>query len=276
MAEHTGGGGAATHAGTNYQDYVAAWTAVQILAEQDVSPPWDLPANATLETLHAEAPNPIDDLMVETSAGGRALAQAKHTVTLATTPGSPLGSTVAQFVREFADANPVFDPAKDRFILVTSPQSSAPIKVDLRAFLHRLRTSPHPDDEWTAGSQDQQDAARVLREHLNREWEALRGAPPSDAEMNALTRLIHLHILDVDPGGHDAKHAKDTLRQRILKDPTRADNAWTTLITTTGEYAANHQRADRTALQRALTDAGIDLQAQRSYREDTCQRRGPR
>jgi hypothetical protein len=49
------GGGAATHAGTNYQDYVAAWTAVQILAEQDVAPPWDLPATVTLEALHAEA-----------------------------------------------------------------------------------------------------------------------------------------------------------------------------------------------------------------------------
>ena len=268
MAEHTRGGGAATHAGTNYQDYVAAWTAVQILAERDVSPPWDLPADVTLETLHAEAPNPIDDLAVETSAGGRALAQAKHTVTLATTPDSPLGSAVAQFVQEFAIANPAFDPTKDRFILITSPQSSTPIKADLRAFLRRLRTSPHPDDEWTAGSQDQLDAARVLREHLNREWEALRGAPPSDADMNALTRLIHVHILDVDPGGHDARHVKDTLRQRVLKDPTRAENAWTTLITTAGEYAANHQRADRTALQRALTDAGIDLQAQRSYRED--------
>jgi hypothetical protein len=49
MAEHNAGG-AATHAGTNYQDYVAARAAVQILAERDVSPPWGLPATVTLET----------------------------------------------------------------------------------------------------------------------------------------------------------------------------------------------------------------------------------
>jgi signal recognition particle GTPase len=261
-------GGAATHAGTNYQDYVAAWTAVQILAEQDVSPPWDLPAGVSLETLHAEAPNSIDDLTVETSAGGRSLAQAKHTVTLANAPSSALGSTIAQFVQEFAHAKPGFDPNKDRFVLVTSPQSSGPIKFDLPAVLRRLRTSPHPDQEWTAGSQDQQDAARALREHINREWNALHGVTPSNEEVNALARLIRIHILDVDPGGHDAQHAKDTLRQRILKDPTAADHAWNTLITTTGEYAANHQRADRTALQQALTKATIDLQAQRSYRKD--------
>src|SRR5258708_32323571 len=61
------GGGAATHAGTNYQIYVAAWVAVQILAEHDVAPPWALPATVTLEALHAEAPGPIDDLTVLTS-----------------------------------------------------------------------------------------------------------------------------------------------------------------------------------------------------------------
>ena len=72
----------------------------------------------------------------------------------------------------------------------------------------------------------------------------------------------------MDPGGHDETAAKNTLRQRILKKPADADLAWNTLIATTANYATNHQRADRHALQRALTDAGIDLQAQRSYRDD--------
>jgi hypothetical protein len=36
------GGGASTHAGTDFQNRAAAWTAVQILAEQDITPPWGL------------------------------------------------------------------------------------------------------------------------------------------------------------------------------------------------------------------------------------------
>src|ERR1035437_7707721 len=135
----TGGGGGATHAGTNYQDYVAAWVAVQILAEQDVTPPWGLPATVTLEALHAETPNPIDDLTVLTSAGGNALSQAKHTVNLETTAASPLGSTIAQFVREYGTPGKTFDPAQDRFVLITSPLSSAGVKTDLPAFLTRMR-----------------------------------------------------------------------------------------------------------------------------------------
>jgi signal recognition particle GTPase len=262
------GGGAATHAGTNYQDSVAAWVAVQILAEQDVTSPWGLPATVTLESLHAETPNPIDDLTVHTSAGGSGLSQAKHTVNLETTATSPLGSTIAQFVTEYCTPGKTFGPAKDRFVLITSPLSSAGVKTDLPAFLTRMRTSSHPDAEWTAGNADQQHAANVLRNHLTREWQTIKGTPPTSTELTELTRLIHIHILDVDPGGQAAQEAKNTLRQRILKDPTKADVAWNTLITSTGTYATNHQRADRPALQRALTDAALDLQAQRSYRED--------
>jgi hypothetical protein len=184
--QSNGGGGAATHAGINYQDNVAAWAAVQILAEQDISPPWDLPAGVSLEALHTEAPNPIDDLTIETSAGGRSLAQAKHTATLSTTSSSALGSTIGQFVREFAQAKTSFDPNRDRFVLVTSSQSSAPIKFDLPDFLRRLRTSPQPDQEWIAGSQEQQEAARALRVHIDREWKALNGVTPSNDEVNAL------------------------------------------------------------------------------------------
>src|ERR1700685_2689657 len=264
----TGGGGGATHAGTNYQDYVTAWVAVQILAEQDVHPPWNLPAKVTLEAFHAETPNPIDDLTVHTSVGGAVLSQAKRTVNLETTATSPLVGAIAQFVSEYCAPAKTFDPAKDRFVLITSPLSSGGVKIDLPAFLTRMRTSSHPDAEWAAGSADQRHAATVLREHLTREWQARKEAVPSQTELTALTRLIHIHILDVDPNGQAAGDAKNTLRQSILKEPNSADAAWNTLIVTTGTYATNHQRADRSALQRALTDAGFDLQAQRSYRDD--------
>ena len=262
------GGGAAMHAGATYQDRAAAWMAVQILAEQDVAPPWDLPSSVTLESLHTEAPHPIDDLTVHTSVGGRALTQAKHTVNLETAAGSPLGSTVEQFVREFCTPGQTFDPTTDRFALITSSQSSAGITTDLPTFLRRVRTSSQPDAEWTEGNQDQQHAATVLRNHLTRERQAIKGTPPTSADLTALVRLIHVQILDVDPGGQGEREANNTLRQSILTDPTAATAAWNTLITATGTYATNHQRADRPALQRALTDASVDLQAQRSYRDD--------
>jgi hypothetical protein len=72
----------------------------------------------------------------------------------------------------------------------------------------------------------------------------------------------------VDEGGQSEREAKQLLRTSILTDPTAADAAWNTLITATAGYATNAQRADRAALQRALTDAGIAIKAPRSFHAD--------
>ncbi|HXJ42039.1 MAG TPA: hypothetical protein VNH18_22370, partial [Bryobacteraceae bacterium] len=95
------GGGRATHAGTYYQNRVSAWWAVLILAEADADPPFDLPDELTLASLQAETTKAVDDLTVTTSKKGEVLCQAKHAVTLETTPESALGKTVAQFVRQY-------------------------------------------------------------------------------------------------------------------------------------------------------------------------------
>ena len=265
-ANRSTGGGAATHAGTNYQNRVAGWTAVHILAEQDSTAPWDLPATITLEALHAEAPRSVDDLNVTTAAGGSVLAQAKHTLTLETTPASDLAWTIGQFVAEYRNA--ALDPDKDRLVIVTSSRSSAPIKTYIPAFLNRLRSSANPTAEWTAGSQEEQRSANIVRAHIMCAWHDAAGTDPTPEELVGLLRLVRIHILDVDAGERDEREAKDMLRRTILANPTDADLAWNTLITATATYATNHQQADRAALQRALTMTGITLRAARNFRQD--------
>jgi hypothetical protein len=267
-AQQGTGGGTATHAGANYQNRVAAWSAVHVLAEQDAVPPWDLPSLVTLESIHAETAHAVDDLAVETSAGGSVLSQAKHSLTLQTTANSQFGSAISQFVREYRAANPPLDPAKDRLVITTSSLSSAPIKVHLPAFLTRLRSSSAPDQEWTSGNKDENEAASVLRDHIVGAWREETGADPAAADILNILRLARVQILDVDDGGQAERGAKQLLRSSILADPATADAAWNTLITATAGYAVNAQRADRAALQRALIDAGIAIKAPRSYHDD--------
>src|SRR5262245_6431177 len=87
-------GGAAMQAGANYQNRVAAWVSSRILAEQDVSPPWDLPHSVTLEYIQCETGNPVDDLLVGTSDTGRIFIQAKHELDLGTRVNSDLASSI--------------------------------------------------------------------------------------------------------------------------------------------------------------------------------------
>src|SRR5262249_46865800 len=101
MNARTGGGGAATQAGINYQNRVAAWFATRILAERDASPSLGLPADISLEFLRCETEQPVDDLMIGTSAGGHLFIQVKHSLSLERAENSAISSSISQFVRQF-------------------------------------------------------------------------------------------------------------------------------------------------------------------------------
>src|SRR5437773_6831701 len=104
MSPTVGGGGSATQSGTSYQNRVAAWLAVQILAEADVSPPWCLPSQATLDSIRCEVSLPVDDILVAHSEGGHAFLQVKHSLNLELSPQSDLASAFDQFVRLFLES----------------------------------------------------------------------------------------------------------------------------------------------------------------------------
>lgn len=95
------GGGSAIQAGINYQNRVAAWLAVRILAEQDASPFWGLPASSTLEFLRCETEQLVDDIMIGASDGGHAFIQVKRSLSMDSSEDSALASTISQFVRQF-------------------------------------------------------------------------------------------------------------------------------------------------------------------------------
>ena len=87
-------GGAATQAGINYQNRVAAWFAVRVLAEVGAEPLEGLPTTSTLEFLRCETEQPVDDLMVGTSDGGHLFIQVKRSLNLEASIDSKFEATV--------------------------------------------------------------------------------------------------------------------------------------------------------------------------------------
>src|SRR4029453_3201581 len=149
MTTRTQAGGAAPAGGINFQHRATAWIAVHMLAERGISPPWGLPGEGTLEWVRCETEQPIDDLMVGTSHDGVILAQVKHTLQLSSRPDAPLASALDQCVRQYIAQRTgtrgtqpwerSLNPHQDRLVLITSPGSSASIRVDLPAALARLQ-----------------------------------------------------------------------------------------------------------------------------------------
>lgn len=276
------GGGRATHSGTDYQNRCAAWLSVRILAERDTALPFDLPAQVSLDSIHCETIQPVDDINLNTSHGGVILCQAKHTLSLETDPGSDLASSLDQFVHQFLRARSVgaavvpvgrpFDPARDRLVIITSPGSSAPIRRDLPDVLNRLRTlAPHRRGQGLAiagSNAAESHALTEVRTHIERIWTARAGVAPSELEIGALLELVHVLVLDVDPGGTDERDAKTVLRQSVLRHPDQADIVWAAWIANQSLRARTRTGLDRAGLQAGLLHDGIELQAVRSYRED--------
>jgi hypothetical protein len=276
---HASGGGAATQSGINYQNQVAAWLCVHVLAEQDVTPPWGLPQDVTLEFIRCETEQPVDDLLVGTSQGGHAFVQVKHTVTSAKGNDSALASALDQFVRQFTSCRSKeggkhrwerpLDAGLDRLVLVTSSKSSAPVREHLPAVLARLRAlAPGQSIDDAAANKEERKILAILRGHLGRIWSGVMGAAITEAEELELLRLLRVQILDFEGGELNEREGKNQLRSSIVENPAQADATWNTLVTACAGYGARRSGADRPALQQHLLASHINIKAPRSYRSD--------
>ena len=272
-------GGAATQAGINYQNRVAAWFAVRILAEQDATPLWDLSATSTLEFLRCETEQPVDDMMVGTSDRGHIFIQAKRSINLESSIDSKLGTAVSQFVRQFVayrngpgGSRPwerAMDTQRDRIILVTSSRSPSTIRDVLPVVLHRARLlDPDQPIETCAATVEERRVLDTILALLRNSWQnALRTDPP-DGDLRDLLRLLRVTVLDVESDGAAEREGKQLLRHSVIRDATQADVAWSTLIEACSGFSVSRSGADREQLQNLLTSQGVGLNVPPSYQDD--------
>ena len=93
-------GGDATFAGTNFQAAVAAYFATYMLANR--TPQFlDLDPDEHFTSLQVESPEPVDDVLIETSLKRRCLVNVKTRVYVSSAPDSPLVSITDQIVRQW-------------------------------------------------------------------------------------------------------------------------------------------------------------------------------
>jgi hypothetical protein len=277
-------GGAAAQAGINYQNRVAAWLAVRILAERDATPLWGLSAASTLEFLRCETEQPVDDVMVGTSDGGHAFIQVKRSLNVESAIESRLGSAVTQFVRQLvAYRNPnegsrswerPLEAQRDRLVLVTSSRSPASVRDALPSLLSRA--SVLDLDQPIEGCATTVEERRVLDTLLTLfrgSWERALGTEPPDRDLRQMFRLLRVQVLDLENDGAAEREAKYLLRHSAVRNAIQADNAWSTLLEVCSGYATSRSGADRSQLQKVLATHDIQLNIPRSYRDDVARLR---
>lgn len=271
-------GGVAEASGSNYENLVAAWYCVRILLGSAAHLEFDLPSATRIVELSLQSAAAVDDVNLITSDDGRIFIQAKRSVTLSRSAGSPLGSAIDQFVRQLKDgivldhkgtATRLLDQSRDRLVLATRGARAAKITNVLPRLLRRLRDRASIETiSHVASSTEEREVAEAIETHVRASWTTHFGATPSDADVGQVLRHLWVQTLDVEEGEGDRRSALDSLRANLLADPAQADLAFSSLVTRCGRLRAERSGADAGGVLVSLSRAGISLLALPDFRAD--------
>lgn len=265
--DRIGGGGAATSAGIRFQQQLGALISTWLLAGDRFDQSFRLGA-ATPEWIRFETEAPVDDLLVKTSDGGFVAIQAKTTASLSDDAGSPLGKTIAQFVRHWhvsnqgdgsMEWNRPLNPTHDRLVLAVSPQASAQIRYDLPAALRLASQSG-----GGALNNAQKRAYEVFAFHVERAWGSITRAPFDSALLANLSKLITVFEFD---GARGSALAGGSLVKTFGLD-SDAGIAFTTLTDLSGRLMKERGGGDLVTWRKLLAGNGIALGVAPEYRDD--------
>ncbi|WP_162633915.1 MULTISPECIES: hypothetical protein [Paraburkholderia] len=181
---------------------------------------------ARVTSIRVETEASVDDVLIETDAGGYIAIQAKTTVEC--TLGSRLGSVADQFVRYWLCAssgqaqygwNRPLNPSTDRLFLVVGPEASKRIRVHLRDVLdvHRSGTLLHAQPEA------RREVFENFRGLLSQAWTKHTHRGATDDELRDLLNVCAVRELDLH--GSDKRLAEEVLRT-VLDDPDEAGTAF--------------------------------------------------
>ncbi len=262
-----GGGGAATSSGIRFQQQLGALFASWILAGDRFDTSFSL-GTAAPKWIRFETEAPVDDLLIKTTDDGYVAVQAKTTATLSEELHSPLGKTIAQFVRHWFAArqgdgsvewNRPLDPARDRLVLALSPYASAQVREDLPAAL-RIVSQPGRG----ALNQAQQRAYQVFSSLVLKAWERVTKSPVDDRLMSELGKLVTVFTFDGDRG--DALSGASLVK--AFGPNVDAATIFTVLSDLSGRMMKDRGGGDLFTLRKLLVQLGIPLGAPPEYRDD--------
>jgi len=259
-------GGSATQAGISFQNNVAAYLGVHILADASVDF-FGLPPEVAPTAIELETSAPVDDILVSTSGGGLCFINVKKSVTLSSNPDSHLGSVVDQFVRLWVACHsgrrghPWQRPLaadRDRLVLVTSGQRSSRFVGAASKVLSRVpdrgAITPRESIAKTEPERQVYDALLDLlrassRRHTSEQF--------SDDLLAALLGMTRVALLD--PDGAGKANLVGLLRSVVLANPADADTAWLRLVAECQRLSGNRSGADRASLRNSLRSRSVRL-----------------
>jgi hypothetical protein len=263
------------HRGSDYQAGVAAWLAVEMLAEGQGGP---ISPGGRITFLRGETQESMDDLLVGTASDRYGFIQTKSKVVFSDKPDGEFASVIDQAVRQVADRDDAgitrpwsrtLSPSTDRLLLVTGPRSGSKINDLLRDVLNRAKDlapgQPLSDSAVTEGQSEVLDTTAKL---IRARWLATTGRAVTELEVLSVLALLSVETIDVDSGQQGEREAIRTLRTVVIEDPNQEGAAWSSVLKACKNMVKDRSGLDIVSLRRKLLDDGIALRSVPSYRKD--------
>lgn len=265
-------GGRATAGGVAYEESIAAFIGVKMLAGSR-SEVWDGISGDAVSAIAMQAPEPVDDIVVTLRADDdvRVFISAKErSGKIALTERSPaFVDTARAFVRQFLSLSRV-QRSKSRLVWAFPSAAGQAITIHLLRALDTLRIDAR--DTLSDFSQNLQTPQRTAFEAwlsvVKKEWGKESGHLPTDDELATFLRLVHVDIYDFAGGQRLERNAIAEIRSYIVADSNSATLVWQKLKRHFKEVNQRGLRVTPSSVRRVLTDDGLELQSPPDYAKD--------
>ena len=129
------GSGSATNAGIDYQQRVSALFLITLHSQFDISQLLNVNDELNIESVSYETAKTVDDLNIVCDGNKILYMQIKRKIALSEKDGSEFQKVIEQFLSQYiAEQN-----TSDRFLLITTSDTSKSIKYDLKKILDSIR-----------------------------------------------------------------------------------------------------------------------------------------
>ncbi len=266
-------GGRATAGGVNYEVRVAAFIAAKMLCGGSCSV-WDGISGADIGAVTLQAPEPVDDIVVDLLSGvdARAFISAKkRSASIALTKKNPtFTGTIAAFVRQFIKLSPTARMSS-RLIWAIPSAASRGATHGLASVLDTHRNEAGDDSISAFLSRREVGEKKALKSFLSAAtswWRKETKKQPTDQELRSFLRAVHVEVYDFGVGNHHERKAEEDIRNHVVADTAQAHQAWQKLESFFAEANQRGIRITPASLRQVLIAGGVRLKSPPDYARD--------
>jgi hypothetical protein len=189
------GGGAATNAGIDYQQRIAAFFLIYMLLGRDISEILDIYNSKKIINLSFETSDKIDDIKVCLEGNAKIFIQAKRRLNLSSSKNSQFYSVLKQFVEQYS----LRSVNSEYFMLITSSQASSKIIRDLRKIIESIQIN---DTGFQFNPLNQSEIAtlKTYKSLVRKCFLSIEHRKITDDDFFEFSRKIKIIIFDIESG----------------------------------------------------------------------------